>query len=70
MPGRTRERRAVTKPLAAVRPIHDPRTSTADVNNSGTLASVGARTIEGTANNMIGQTFGRMKSKLEAKGLT
>ena len=29
----------------------------ADVNISGTLASVGARLIEGTANKMIGQTF-------------
>ena len=38
----------------------------ADVNLSGTLASVGARMIEGTANKMIGQTFECMKSKLEA----
>jgi uncharacterized protein len=38
----------------------------ADVNISGTLASVGARLIEGTANKMIGQTFDCMKSKLEA----
>ena len=37
----------------------------ADVNISGTLASVGARIIEGTANKMIGQTFTCMKSKLE-----
>jgi carbon monoxide dehydrogenase subunit G len=37
----------------------------ADVNLSGTLASVGARLIEGTANKMIGQTFDCMKSKLE-----
>ena len=37
----------------------------ADVNISGTLASVGGRLIEGTANKMIGQTFGCMKSKLE-----
>ena len=37
----------------------------ADVNISGTLASVGARLIEGTANKMIGQTFDCMKSKLE-----
>ena len=40
----------------------------ADVNISGTLASVGARMIEGTANKMIGQTFDCMKSKLEATG--
>jgi uncharacterized protein len=39
---------------------------TADVNLSGTLASVGARLIEGTANKMIGQTFECMKTKLEA----
>ena len=38
----------------------------ADVNLSGTLASVGARMIEGTANKMIGQTFSCMKTKLEA----
>ena len=37
----------------------------ADVNLSGTLASVGARLIEGTANKMIGQTFTCMKTKLE-----
>ena len=37
----------------------------ADVNISGTLASVGARLIEGTADKMIGQTFDCMKSKLE-----
>ncbi len=38
----------------------------ADVNLSGTLASVGARMIEGTANKRIGQTFECMKTKLEA----
>jgi uncharacterized protein len=37
----------------------------ADVNLSGTLASVGARLIEGTANKMIGQTFDCMRAKLE-----
>jgi carbon monoxide dehydrogenase subunit G len=37
----------------------------ADVNIAGTLASVGARMIEGTADKMIGQTFDCMKSKLE-----
>jgi carbon monoxide dehydrogenase subunit G len=40
----------------------------ADVNLSGTLASVGARMIDGTAQKMIGQTFTCMKSKLEAGG--
>ena len=37
----------------------------ADVNIAGTLASVGARLIEGTANKMIGQTFDCMP--LEAR---
>jgi len=39
---------------------------TADVNIAGTLASVGARLIEGTANKMIGQTFDCIKARLEA----
>jgi carbon monoxide dehydrogenase subunit G len=39
----------------------------ADVNIAGTLAGVGARLIEGTANKMIGQTFDCMRSKLEAE---
>jgi carbon monoxide dehydrogenase subunit G len=38
----------------------------ADVNIAGTLASMGARLIEGTATKMIGQTFTCMKSTLEA----
>jgi carbon monoxide dehydrogenase subunit G len=38
----------------------------ADVNIAGTLASVGARLIEGTANKMIGQTFQCIRSRLEA----
>jgi carbon monoxide dehydrogenase subunit G len=37
----------------------------ADVAISGSLASLGARLIEGTANKMIGQTFTCMKEKLE-----
>jgi uncharacterized protein len=40
----------------------------ADVNIAGTLASVGARLIDGTANKMIGQTFDCMRSTLEAAG--
>jgi carbon monoxide dehydrogenase subunit G len=40
----------------------------ADVALAGTLASLGARMIEGTANKMIGQTFDCMRSKLEASG--
>lgn len=38
----------------------------ADVNIAGTLASMGARLIEGTASKMIGQTFDCMRAKLEA----
>ena len=38
----------------------------ADVAIAGTIASVGARLIEGTANKMIGQTFDCIRSKLEA----
>jgi carbon monoxide dehydrogenase subunit G len=37
----------------------------ADVMIGGTLASVGARMIEGTANKMIGQTFDCIRTKLE-----
>jgi carbon monoxide dehydrogenase subunit G len=37
----------------------------ADVNLAGTLASLGARMIEGTANKMICQTFDCMRSRLE-----
>jgi carbon monoxide dehydrogenase subunit G len=39
----------------------------ANVNISGTLASVGARLIEGTAHKLIGQSFTCIKSKLEAE---
>jgi uncharacterized protein len=38
----------------------------ADVLIAGSIASVGARLIEGTANKMIGQTFECIKTKLEA----
>ena len=37
----------------------------ADVLIAGTLASVGARLIEGTANKMIGQTFDCIRTRLE-----
>ena len=40
----------------------------ADVTISGTLASVGARLMEGTANKMIGQAFECIRTKLEAPG--
>jgi uncharacterized protein len=39
---------------------------TADVLIGGTIASVGARLIEGTANKMIGQTFTCIRTKLES----
>jgi carbon monoxide dehydrogenase subunit G len=56
---------------AVMRLSDDPNGGTtmdwsADVRISGTLASVGARMIDGTANKMIGQTFDCMKAKLEA----
>ncbi len=38
----------------------------ADVTISGSIASVGARLIEGTANKMIGQAFDCIRTKLEA----
>ncbi|HXG25419.1 MAG TPA: carbon monoxide dehydrogenase subunit G [Candidatus Binatia bacterium] len=38
----------------------------ADVRIMGTIASVGARLIEGTANKMIAKTFDCMRAKLEA----
>jgi uncharacterized protein len=49
-------------------PAEGPTTMdwSADVTISGTLASVGARLIEGTAHKMIGQTFDCIRSKLEA----
>ena len=37
----------------------------ADVQLAGTMASLGARLIDGTANTMIGQTFDCMRAKLE-----
>ncbi len=51
---------------ATARPRARPMDWAADVNISGTLASVGARLIEGTANKLIAQTFACMKTKLEA----
>ena len=38
----------------------------ADVTISGTIASVGARLIQGTADKMIAQTFDCIQAKLEA----
>ncbi len=38
----------------------------ADVNIAGTIASVGARLIQGTANKLIGQTFDCIRARLEA----
>jgi carbon monoxide dehydrogenase subunit G len=39
---------------------------TADVAIAGSLANVGARLIEGTANKMIAQTFDCIRTRLEA----
>jgi uncharacterized protein len=41
---------------------------TADVNVSGTLASVGARMMEGVAHKLTAQFFDCFKSKIEAAG--
>jgi carbon monoxide dehydrogenase subunit G len=52
--------------MALSGPAEGPTTMdwSADVAISGTLASVGARMIEGTANKMIGQTFDCIRAKL------
>lgn len=57
-----------TASMALSGPAEGPTTMdwSADVAIAGTLASVGARMIEGTANKMIGQTFECIRSKLEA----
>jgi carbon monoxide dehydrogenase subunit G len=49
-------------------PAEGPTTMdwSADVQLAGTMASLGARLIDGTANKMIGQTFECMRAKLEA----
>ncbi len=54
--------------MALSGPAEGPTTMdwSADVLIAGTLASVGARLIEGTANKMIGQMFDCVRSKLEA----
>ena len=53
--------------MALSGPAEGPTTMawSADVMLSGTMASLGARLIEGTANKMIGQTFDCMRTKLE-----
>ena len=57
-----------TAQMALSGPTEGPTTMdwSADVLIAGTLASVGARLIDGTANKMIGQTFDCIRSKLEA----
>ena len=57
-----------TANMALSGPADGPTTMdwSADVAIAGTLASVGARLIEGTANKMIGQTFDCIRAKLEA----
>ena len=59
-----------TASMALSGPPEGPTTMdwAADVAISGTLASVGARMIEGTANKMIGQTFDCIRAKLAAPG--
>jgi carbon monoxide dehydrogenase subunit G len=49
-------------------PAEGPTTMdwSADVSILGTIASVGARLVEGTANKMIAKTFDCMREKLEA----
>lgn len=49
-------------------PLEGPTTMdwSATVQISGTLATVGARLIEGTANKLIGQSFDCIRAKLEA----
>jgi carbon monoxide dehydrogenase subunit G len=56
-----------TASMALSGPSEGPTTMdwAADVTISGTLASVGARMIEGTANKMIAQTFDCIRAKLE-----
>ena len=39
---------------------------TSEVNVSGSIASLGLRLLEGTANKMIGQTFDCIRAKLES----
>jgi carbon monoxide dehydrogenase subunit G len=57
-----------TAEMALSGPPDGPTTMawSADVALSGSLASLGARLIEGTANKMIGQTFDCIRTKLEA----
>jgi carbon monoxide dehydrogenase subunit G len=40
----------------------------ADVNVSGTLASVGSRMMEGVAHKLTAQFFGCFQQKIEAEG--
>jgi len=49
-------------------PAEGPTTMdwSANVRISGTIATVGARLIEGTANKLIGQSFDCIRAKLEA----
>ncbi len=55
-----------TMSLTEVAPERTAMAWSADVNISGTIASVGARLIQGTAEKMIGQTFDCIRTKLEA----
>ncbi len=57
-----------TATMALAGPLEGPTTMdwSADMAIAGTIASVGARLIEGTANKMIGQTFDCIRAKLAA----
>jgi uncharacterized protein len=52
--------------LAELGPDRTRMEWSADVNISGTIASVGARLIQGTAEKMINQTFACIRTRLEA----
>jgi uncharacterized protein len=58
-----------TARMALSGPAEGPTTMawSADVTISGTLASVGGRMIEGTANKMIGQAFDCIRAKLATR---
>ncbi len=55
-----------TMTLAELGPSRTGMDWSAEVNVSGTIASVGARLIQGTAEKMIGQTFDCIRTRLEA----
>lgn len=54
-----------TMTLSAVEPDRTAMAWTSDVNVSGTIAQVGARLLQGTADRMTQQVFACIKTKLE-----